>query len=117
MNNAAHLTHSIQEKLGHEFYRVNNDSNGNPRYVIHYLAFASEYDDAREIANSIGFRVYRAREFGGGFVTQSYNIENHAELIIEARRSSFMDSAEVGRVCDELGYFWYEDPTDAPRSS
>ena len=99
MNNAAHLTHSIQEKLGHEFYRVNNDSNGNPRYVIHYLAFASEYEDAREIANSIGFRVYRAREFGGGFVTQSYNIE----------RSSFMDSAEVGRVCDELGYFWYED--------
>jgi len=85
MNNAAHLTHRIQEQLGHEFYRVNNDGNGNPRYVIHFLAFANDYDEARKIANRLGFTVYRARHFGGGFVCQSYNIENDAERIIAAR--------------------------------
>ena len=85
MDNAAHLTHRIQEQLGHKFYRIDNDGNGNPRYVIHFLAFANDYDEAREIANRLGFRVYRARHFGGGFVCQSYNIENDAERIIAAR--------------------------------
>ena len=36
-------------------------------------------------ANSLGFSVYRGRDFGGGFVGQSYNVENTAENIIKAR--------------------------------
>jgi hypothetical protein len=88
MNNSAHLTHHIQEALGHKFYRVNNDAYGNPRYVIHFLAFDQDYDMARKIANKLGFRVYRARDFGGGFVCQSYNIEQDAERIINARKAA-----------------------------
>ncbi len=85
MDNAAHLTHRIQEQLGHKFYRVTNDTNGNHRYAIPFLAFANDYDEARKVANRLGFRVYKARHFGGGFVCQSYNIENDAERIIAAR--------------------------------
>jgi hypothetical protein len=80
-----HLDHNTQEALGFDFYRVNNDVNGNPRYVIHFLAFADEYHEAKRIANRLGFRVYRGRDFGGGFVCQSYNLENTAESIINAR--------------------------------
>jgi hypothetical protein len=82
---AAHLDRKTAEALGFDFYRVNNDVYGNPRYVIHFLAFANEYDDARKIANRLGFRIYRGRDFGGGFVCQSYNLENTAEGIINAR--------------------------------
>lgn len=80
-----HLDHSTQKRLGHEFYRVNNDVYGNPRYVIHFLAFANDYETAWQRANSIGFRVYRGRDFGGGFVGQSYNLENTAEHVIATR--------------------------------
>ena len=82
---AAHLDRKTADALGFDFYRVNNDVNGNPRYVIHFFAFAPDYDQARKIANRLGFRVYRGRHFGGGFVCQSYNLENTAEGIINAR--------------------------------
>ena len=83
--NTAHLDYKTAEQLGYDFYRVNNDVNGNPRYIIHWLAFADEYDKARQKANAIGFRVYRGKDFGGGFVGQSYNLENTAERIIKER--------------------------------
>jgi len=83
--NKAHLDYKTQEQLGHSFYRVNNDVYGNPRYVIHWLAFGDNYDTAKGVANSLGFRVYRGKDFGGGFVCQSYNLENTAENIIEKR--------------------------------
>ena len=44
--NKAHLDHNTRLKLGHNFYRVNNDFYGNPRYVIHWLAFGSDYDES-----------------------------------------------------------------------
>ena len=83
-----HLDRSTAEQLGHDFFRVNNDVNGNPRYVIHFLAFDSDYDTAKRLANSIGFSVYRGRDFGGGFVSQSYNLENTAERIIASREEA-----------------------------
>ena len=83
-----HLDHKTAEALGHDFYRVNNDRNGAPRYVIHWLAFANEYGEAKRLANRLGFRIYRGRDFGGGFVCQSWNLENTAERIIEAREEA-----------------------------
>ena len=86
MNNQAHLDYKIQDELGYNFYRVKNDVYGNPRYVIHYLAFANDYDTAKRKANKLGYRVYRGKDFGGGFVTQSYSIQDHAERIIDERQ-------------------------------
>ena len=77
------LREETQTKLGHHFYRVKNDVNGNPRYVISWLAFGSDYDAAKVLANAQGFSVYRGRDFGGGFVCQSYNLEQTAQLILE----------------------------------
>jgi hypothetical protein len=99
--NKCHLDHSTAEKLGYDFFRVNNDVNGNPRYVIHYMAFLPErnsqyetindlthgYETARQVARSLGFRKYTGKDFGGGFVGMSYNLENEAEAIIEAREA------------------------------
>ena len=87
----SHLDYKVRDKLGHGFYRVDNDVYGNPRYVIHWLAFVrpdingiklKKYPEAKRKANSLGFKVYKGKDFGGGFVCQSYNLENTAEQIM-----------------------------------
>ena len=69
-----------------EFTRINNDSNGNPRYVVHYLAIADNYEKAVKLANKIGGRKYDTKSYGGGIVFQSYSLpdlERHINRIKE----------------------------------
>jgi hypothetical protein len=73
-----------------EVTRVNNDINGNPRRVVHFLAFTTEADEAiskqgtasylhklYELAlkrsRKIGGRKFHNRQYGGGIVFQSYD--------------------------------------------
>ena len=88
------------------FTRVNNDVNGNPRYVCHFynlltnedeasirenfgaslshnpLLFTSFcYDEAVLKAKKIGGRKFHNKQYGGGIVFQSYNIQSKAEAI------------------------------------
>lgn len=69
-----------------EFTRINNDINGNPRYIIHFLYLLNEnecngltldqkFNLALKKAKKIGGKQYRGKEFGGGIVFQSYNIQ------------------------------------------
>ncbi len=60
-----------------EFTQVNNDVNGNPRFVVHFLAFISNNDEgdimeklriALNRAHLIGGNKYRGKEYGGGIV-------------------------------------------------
>jgi hypothetical protein len=57
------------------FTRTTNDVNGNPRYIVHFLSFDSNYHDALTLARKIGARVYRGKSYGGGFVVQSYSLD------------------------------------------
>ena len=66
-----------------EFTRVNNDINGNPRYVCHFLNFADDYNTAVKLANKIGGRKYHTKQYGGGIIFQSYNIAETERRIIE----------------------------------
>ena len=65
--------------------KINHDSNGNPRYVVHYLDLmdwlnipsASVYDDYAatvKAANRFGGRKFHNKQYGGGIVFQSYNL-------------------------------------------
>ena len=63
--------------------RVNNDINGNPRYVVHFLDIDSSYDEALKRAKKVGGRKYRAKDFGGGIVFQSYNIEDTIKTLLK----------------------------------
>mgnify|MGYP006054762197 CR=1 FL=1 len=87
-----------------EFTRVNNDVNGNPRYVCHYSNLITqqdeekakelskvcrpfkffveyEYDIALAKAKKIGGRKFHNKQYGGGIVFQSYNLDNLTNLI------------------------------------
>ena len=94
-NQKCYISPNLEAQFNDSFYRVNNDSNGHPRYVTHYLAFLNDdelgigdYDRAKQRANKLGFKVYRGKDFGGGFVTTSYNLENDIESIIDAREEA-----------------------------
>ena len=79
----------------YDFTRVNNDVNGNPRYVVHFLAFKPEtaelgtftYDAALALARRIGGRKFHNKQYGGGIVFQSYCTDELAAAIDRVRAS------------------------------
>lgn len=80
-----------------DYIRTTNDVNGNPRYVFHFLDFISKQEEeqapqgmnrilylknlALEKAKSIGGKAYRGKDFGGGIVIQSYNVQGTIKQI------------------------------------
>lgn len=93
-------THQIEWK------RINNDVNGNPRYVCHYSELLTEADkinnplDVSPIykvndnlsnryalglkrAKEIGGKKFHNNQYGGGIVFQSYNIQDTENKINE----------------------------------
>ena len=68
-------TVKVQEKEITAF-RIPNDNNGNPRYVVHFLDLNIKLSDYDNINKLYGFKKYRAKWFVGGVVFQSYNIED-----------------------------------------
>ena len=66
-----------------DFTRINNDVNGNPRHVCHFLYLdvhgwqsriwlSDRYAIACKLANSIGGKKYHNKQYGGGIVFQEY---------------------------------------------
>lgn len=64
-----------------DFTRANNDVNGNPRYIIDWLALGLESYTASKKTRDAGLKIYRGKDYGGGFVTQSYNIGHTVEWL------------------------------------
>lgn len=83
------------------FTRVKNDINGNPRYVIHFLNLLTEAESnnralsimekkliALNKAKKIGGKAYRGRDYGGGIVFQSYNLQDECDRLNEMLEAS-----------------------------
>ncbi len=83
-----------------DFTRVKNDINGNPRYVIHFLncinideeaqfkndglnMISNKYTFAVDKMHKFGGKKYKGKDFGGGIVFQSYNLQDLANKINE----------------------------------
>lgn len=77
------MTGELTTNVGINFTRIDNDINGNPRYVCHFLNIANNYNEAIKKANTIGGKKYHTKSYGGGIVFQSYNIEDTAKRIKE----------------------------------
>ena len=67
------------------FTRVNNDVNGNPRYVCHFLNVADNYNEAILLAKKIGGRKFHNKQYGGGLVFQSYNLYDTEKEILSIK--------------------------------
>lgn len=90
-----------------EFTRINNDTNGNPRYVIHFYELINDndyniaetkkdifngisktsilYTTALKKAKKLGGRKYHNKSYGGGIVFQSYNTADLEKDLIELK--------------------------------
>ena len=75
-------THTVQGKEV-EAFRIPNDTNGNPRYVVHFIDLGIDLWDYDNINKLYGFNKYRAKWFGGGVVFQSYNIEDTLNFALD----------------------------------
>jgi len=64
----------------YNFLRIDNDVNGNPRYVISWLDLGLEKYKATKTTKKAGLRIYRGKKFGGGFVLTSYSLDHEAIL-------------------------------------
>ena len=64
-------------------FRIKNDVNGNPRYVVHFSDLGIKLSDYDNINKLYGFKKYRAGWFGGGVVFQSYNIEDTLNFALD----------------------------------
>ena len=100
------------ENLQLSWTRQDNDTNGNPRYAIHFLQLQDinplvdakinevaeeksknnrpfkfsveyKYDLTLKIAKEMGGKKYHNKKFGGGIIFQSYNIKAEESALIE----------------------------------
>lgn len=81
------------------FTQIDNDTNGNPRYVCHFLNLLCAYDrvsfgkidmkyaKALKNARALGGKKYHNKKYGGGIAFQSYNIDRLGEEILEIYNS------------------------------
>jgi hypothetical protein len=91
--------------------RITNDKYGNPRYVVHFLALG--LDDYINITPITGFKKYKGKDFGGGYVFTSYNVKED----INKAKQRLLDNKLIKRIAtkanqelldelDDLGFKW-----------
>ena len=97
--------------LKFDWTRINNDTNGNPRYVLHFLNLCTrteldadpwiptgnKYAIAVKRANNIGGKKYHTKSYGGGIVFQSYSLEDTENSILRVLQA---DQAKQSKVED-----------------
>lgn len=77
-----------------DWTKVNHDVNGNPRYVVHFLDIMpmrirkmkdinNRYDATIKFANKLGGKKFHNKQYGGGIVFQSYNLNFTERFIYE----------------------------------
>lgn len=64
------------------FKKIDNDSSGNPRYVCHFVNLASTYEEALKLAKKLGGKKFHNKQYGGGVVFQSYNLQDLEKRIL-----------------------------------
>ena len=73
------------------FTHINNDTNGNPRFVIHYLQLADSYERALFLARALGGRKFHNKQYGGGIAFTSYNTEALKARIESIKKNEFLN--------------------------
>jgi hypothetical protein len=81
------------------FSRLTNDVYGNPRYAVHFteflnseenafIPFSKKYEYALKKAKKIGGKKFDNKQYGGGIVFQSYNIQDLEKKIVALRHTT-----------------------------
>ena len=73
-----------------DFTCANNDINGNPRYICHFLALTTsaenaDYSLALARARKLGGKKFHNKQYGGGIIFTTYNLRELCEQINATR--------------------------------
>jgi hypothetical protein len=88
-----------------DFTRANSDINGNPRYVIHFLQccpgswqedIGTRYAKTIKLMNKIGGRKFHNKQYGGGIVFQSYNLDETIKAIETIKKGAHIMITNIG---------------------
>lgn len=70
-----------------KFIRLENDLNGNPRYYVGSIELAvlvgATTGEVAAVAKKVGFKKYRGKRYGGGYVIPSYNLGSDVDYLKE----------------------------------
>lgn len=105
------MTTQIEKLTKENFTRIDNDTNGNPRYAIHFLNCLSDseaenldvfkkYDYAINKMHALGGKKYHNKSFGSGIAFQSYNIEDLATSIDASKLTLSERIEQAGEIND-----------------
>ena len=79
-------TYKLIDESGNEdtctVTRTTNDYCGNPRYIIHFLSIQDHYQP-NALTRKAGLRKYHNRQYGGGYIFQSYSVKEDLKRIWE----------------------------------
>jgi len=74
-----------------DFDKIDNNTNGNPRFVLHFLNLEKEkdytkslterYNEALFLAKQVGGKKFHNKQYGGGIVFVSYNLKDLADKL------------------------------------
>ena len=70
-------------------YAINNDTYGNPRYVVHYLSLCLDSYETTALLKRRGLSKYRGKQFGGGFVFSVYGVEDFVNNLIQEIKEEY----------------------------
>ena len=86
-NGVSSPAYPSKPKFKFMFTRINNDTYGNPRYVVHFLRLADTYERALFLGKKLGGRKFHNKQYGGGIAFQSYNINDLEKRINELKEN------------------------------
>lgn len=91
-----------------DFTRVNNCVNGNPRYVLHFLALAGTYNHALNLAYECGGKAYNGKDFGGGIVFSTYSLPDLIKGLEHSKLVGLPVKATVRDYKGDFELFYYD---------
>lgn len=91
-----------------DFTRVNNCVNGNPRYVLHYLALSHNYYTAVALAHECGGKAYKGKDYGGGIVFSTYSLPDLIKGLEHSKLVGLPVKATVRNYKGDFELFYYD---------
>lgn len=74
---------NIKNLSSADLKKVAHDTNGNPRYVVSFLALGLPTYESTAKTRAAGLKKYRGKDFAGGFVFSSFSVENDLREILK----------------------------------
>ena len=107
------ITITAQHGSEYLFYKTSRDVSGNPRYIVSFMALGMLKYRSTKLTRLAGLRKYSGKQFGGGFVFTSHNLQieaNHFEQMHLCRPAGTDANGDIVWPGDYMKFTENEEP-------